>query len=97
MAMSQDAREDVQIWQFLNKLLPKKAVKGIKMLGNNETSLTLTRNPKSQNQIKHIDVMHYHVKRLVEDEELTIDQIESFKMLTDGLTKTFPTTLFKMH
>lgn len=41
--------------------------------------------------------MHYYVRGLVEDRELTIDWIESSQMLADGLTKALPTALFKRH
>lgn len=97
VAVSQGAREGVWIRQFLNELLPEEAVREMKMLGDNETSLTLTRDPESQNWTKHIDVMHYYVRGLVEDRELTIDWIESSQMLADGLTKALPTALFKRH
>lgn len=49
VAVSQGAREGVWVRQFLNELLPEEAVREMKMLGNNETSLTLTRDPESQN------------------------------------------------
>ena len=67
------------------------------MLGDNETSLTLTKNPKSQNRTKHIDVMHYHVRGLVEDGELAIDWIKSSAILADGLTKALLAAPFKKH
>ena len=43
------------------------------MLSDNKTSLTLTKDPKSQNQIKYIDVIYHHLRGLVEDRELTIE------------------------
>lgn len=67
------------------------------MLGDNETSLTLTRDPESQNRTKHIDVMHHHVRGLVEDGELAIEWISSSDMLADGLTKALLAELFKRH
>ena len=67
------------------------------MLGDNETSLTLTKDPESQNRTKHIDVMHHHVRGLVEDGELAIEWIESSAMLADGFTKALPTGPFKKH
>ena len=73
MAVSQGARKGIWIRQFLNKLLLENAIREIKMLGNNETSLTLTKNPKRQNRTKHINVMLHHVCRLVKDGELAID------------------------
>ena len=42
------------------------------MLDNNETSFTLTKNPKSQNRTKHINVIYHHIQRLVKDGELGI-------------------------
>lgn len=68
VAMSHGAREGVWIRRFLNELLPEQAVRRMEMLGDNETSLTLTKNPESQNRTKHIDVMHHHVRGLVEME-----------------------------
>lgn len=69
----------------------------MRMLGDNETSLTLTRDPESQNRTKHIDVMHHHVRGLVEDKELAIDWIASSAMLADGLTKALPIAAFRRH
>ena len=97
VAVNQGAREGVWLQRFLNKLLPKNAVREIKMFGNNKTSFTLTKDPKSQNWTKHINVMQHHVRKLVKDEELAIDWIESSAMLADGLTKAFSTALFKKH
>ena len=97
VAMSQGAREGVWIQWFLNKLLSKNAVREIKMFSNNETSLTLTRDPKSQNQTKHINVMHLHMRGLVEDGKMAIDWIESSAMLADGLIKALFAAPFKKH
>ena len=72
VAMSYGAREKVRIRRFLNKLLSKQAVKKIEMFDNNKTNFILTRNPKSQNRSKNIDVIHYHVQGLVEKKQLKI-------------------------
>ena len=95
--MSHGAREGVWIRRFLNELLPEQAVRRMEMLGDNETSLTLTRDPESQNRTKHIDVIHHHVRGLVEDGELAIEWIESSAVLADGLTKALPAGPFKKH
>lgn len=47
VAMSHGAREGVWIRRFLNKLLPKQAVRKIEILEDNKTSLTLTKDPES--------------------------------------------------
>ena len=72
MSMSQEARKVICIRQLLNELLPESAVREMKMLGDNKTSLILTRDPESQNYTKNIDVIHYHVKELLENGELAI-------------------------
>ena len=72
VAMSHGAREDIWIWIFLNNLLPEQAIGRMEMLGENETSLTLTRDPKSQNHTQHIDVLHHHIRELMENGELAI-------------------------
>lgn len=97
VAISQCIRENVQIQQFLNKLLPENAVREMKMLSDNEISLTLTKNPKSQNQTKYIDVIYHYIHKLINDRELAIEQIKKSAMLADGLIKTFPIGSFKKY
>lgn len=43
------------------------------MLGNNKTSLTLIKDPKSENQTKYIDVMYYNIRRLIDKGELLVE------------------------
>lgn len=47
--------------RFLNKLLPNQAIRKMEILGNNELSLTLTKDSESQNKTKQIDVIHHHI------------------------------------
>lgn len=65
------------------------------MLGENEISLTLIRDPKSRNWTKYIDVIHQYIFGLVEDRKLPINWIESFAILADSLIKAFSTALVK--
>lgn len=67
----------------------------MKIFANNKMSLTLIRDLKSQNYIKYIDVIYYHIRTLVEDGEILIKQILSSDMLANGLTKALSTGLFK--
>lgn len=43
------------------------------MFKDNKTSFTLTRDPKSQNCIKLINIMHQQIEKLVEDKELDVN------------------------
>ena len=70
--MSHRARESVWIRRFLNELLSEQAIRKMEILGDNETSLTLTRDPESQNCTKHINVIYHYVQELVENGKLTI-------------------------
>ena len=97
MVVSQGAREGVWIQRLLNELLPNKTVREMKMLDDNEMSFTLTRDPESQNRIKHIDVIHYQVCGLVEDGKILIKLISSTDILADGLTNALSTRPFKRH
>lgn len=70
--MSHGARQGVWIRCFLNELLPEQVVRRMEMLGDKKTSLTLTKDPESQNRTKHIDMMHHVVRGLVEEGKLGI-------------------------
>lgn len=59
--MSYGARKGMWIRRFLNELLSKQAIKRMEMLGDNEISLILIRNPESQNRIKDIDMIYHYV------------------------------------
>lgn len=55
------------------------------------------KDPESQNRTKHIDVVHHHVRELVEEGELSVEWIPSSIMLAEGLTKALPAGPFKKH
>ena len=97
VAVSQKIREGIWIWRLLNKLLPNKAIWEMKILGNNETYLTLTRDPKSQNRTKHIDMIYHYIHGLVKDREISIEWILSTDILADNFTKALFIELFKRH
>ena len=67
------------------------------MLGDSETSLTLTRDSEGQNRTKHIDVIHHHIYGLVENGKISIKWILSIDILADDLTKALPAGPFKGH
>lgn len=59
--------------KFLNKLLPYQVVRRMKMLRDNQISLTLTKNLKNQNYTKYIDVIHYYIQGFIDDKELKLE------------------------
>ena len=50
----------------------------MRMFDDSKISLTLIRDQKSQNQIKHINIIYYHMYTIEEDWELAINWISSF-------------------
>ena len=97
VAMSHRMREEVWIQRFLNKLFLKQAIKKMKMLRDNKTNHTLTRDLENQNRTKHINMIYYHIQGLVEDRELRIEWISSASMLADGLAKVLSISAFKKY
>lgn len=67
------------------------------MFKDNKTSFTLIRDLESQNKTKHIDVIHHHIRRLVEKKEPWVEWILCTKIPVNGLTKALSTKLFKKH
>ncbi len=57
----------------------------------------LKKNLKSQNHIKHIDIIYQHIRGFIEDRKLAIEQILSLNILTNGLTKVLIIGYFKKH
>lgn len=95
--MSHKARERIWIQRLLNKLLSKQVIRKMEILDDNKTTLTLTKDPKSQNYIKYIDVIHHYVQKLVENRKLGMEWISNSLILADGLMKVLPSGLFKRH
>lgn len=67
MAISHRARKDMQIRQLLKEVLLDKTIQKMKKLDDNEISLFLIRDLVSQNGIKYINVMYYHICRLIKN------------------------------
>lgn len=61
VTVSYTTREAVWIRKFLNKLMSEQIIRKIKMLGDNEMSFMLTKDPESQNHVNYIHVIHHHI------------------------------------
>lgn len=83
--------------RFLNKLLSNHIVKKMKILRDNKINLTLIKVLKNQNCIKYINIINYHIQRIINDKNLEIKQIKSFYILADKFTKAIPTRSFKKY
>lgn len=47
--------------------------------------------------MKHIDIMYYHIYKLVKDRKISIKQISNSDILTDGFIKAFFPRSLKKH
>ena len=96
IALGHAAREAVWIRRFINKMTLD-IVPEMTLNGDNEMSITLTKNAESQHRTKHIDVQHHYIRELVNEKKLTVACVSSFEMLADGMTKALPTETFRRH
>ena len=97
IALGHAARESVWIRRFLNELEVAEPIGACTILGDNETSIILTKNAESQARTKHIDVQHHYIRELVVDKEVIAEWICSASMLADGFTKALRVDNFRRH
>lgn len=95
IALGHALREVVWIKRFVNELDMENTE--ITLYGDNEISITLTKNVESQRRTKHIDLQHYYIRELIKEGELTITWIPGSKILVDGMIKALPTETFEKH
>lgn len=91
------ACESVQIRQFLNKLEIADLISACVLHGDNETSIILTKNAKSQARTKHINMQYHYIRELIADKKVIIEQICNTSMLVDGFTKALSVDSFRQY
>jgi hypothetical protein len=84
IAATETAKTAVWVKNFLNELgyeiCPKIQI-------DNLSTLKLTRDDQFHKRTKHIDVRHYFIRELVENETVTVAHVPTDKQLADILTK----------
>ncbi len=96
IALEYTIREAVWIRRFINEM-KLEVMEGFTLQSDNEISIALTKNAKSQHCTKHIDVPHHYIRELVNKKELTVKWILGSEMLADGMTKVLLTKIFRNH
>ncbi len=98
IALGHGARKTIWLRRFLNELqIVAQPIASVTFYGDNETSITLTKNAESQHRTKHIDVQHHYICKLVDERELEVKWICSTNILADGFTKTLSIDTFRRH
>ena len=64
--------------------------KPIKVYCDNQSTISMTKNPVFHNRTKHIDIRHHFIRELVQQEFLFFEFCKSEDQLADIFTKALP-------
>ncbi len=93
IALRHAAREAAWIRRFINEMTLD-IVPEITLNGDNEMSITLTKNVESHHRTKYIDVQHHYIRGIIDEKKLTVARVSTSEMQADGMTKALPTETF---
>ena len=96
IALGHSVREAVWIKRFINRIKIE-VVEDLTLFGDNEMSITLTKNIESQHQTKYINIQYHYIRELVNKGELAVKWIPGLKILADGMIKALPNKTFRRH
>ena len=87
---------------WLKKFMPGLKVvddihRPLKLYCDNEPGVCCPHNNKLSGAAKHIDIKFYVVKDKVQDHSISLEHINTKKMLVDPLTKGLPPNVFREH
>ena len=94
IALCLAAQEAIWLKSLLLKSLGLKQSKAIKLYGDNQGAITLTRNPKTHYRTKHIDIKYHYIREAVEKEDIELVYCPTDRMVADILTKGLPRPKF---
>ena len=95
MALAMTCCEGIFLKRLLGQLgLP---IVPLTILGDNQSSLALVRNPVLHSRTKHIDIRHHFIRELWESGQISLDYCPTFSMYADCLTKPLATVAFLQH
>jgi hypothetical protein len=69
----------------------------LKLYCDNEPAVLYAHNNKKTKAIKHINIKFYVVKEKIQDQTISLDHINTKKMIADPLTKGLPRNVFREH
>ena len=67
----------------------------VKLLVDNQSTITLSKNPVHHNRTKHIDTRYHFVRQCVEDRKIEIEFVRTEDQLADIFTKALGRQKFK--
>lgn len=99
VAMCQAAKTIVWASKWMRELFGEEFLEmPIKLLGDNQGSLDLIKNPEHHSRTKHIDVQYHYIREVVEDGLMRTEHVSTKEMIADALTKpTKPATFLMLR
>ena len=89
VAMSCCAQQMVWMHSWLDEVEVKHSLPGL-IKGDNRGAIALTKNTKDHGKVKHIDIQHHYIRKLIQSGAITIEQVPSEDNLADLFTKPLP-------
>ena len=89
VAMSRCAQQMVWMHNWLDKVEVQYSSPGL-IKGDNRGAIALTKNTKDHRKVKHIDIRHHYICKLIQSGTITIEQVPSEDNLADLFTKPLP-------
>src|SRR5437667_10496493 len=89
MALTEATKELKWIITFLTELgcNNSKSDAPTDLYSDNQSAITLAKNPVSHAQAKHIDIRHYFVREAIQDQIIWVQYLPTAEMTADSLTK----------
>ena len=83
-----------QVWRFM---IPGKGMPCFLVFEGNQGALQLSKNPVSNSNSKHVDVLHHFLRELVRQGDISVNQVPSEYQHADILKKVLAFDLFAIH
>jgi hypothetical protein len=94
MAATTAACQGIWLARLLGEILNEKPVKP-KLLVDNKSAISLSKNPVFHERSKHIDIRYHFIRECVEEGRVDIDYIRTSDQLADVLTKALGRLMFQ--
>ena len=98
MACYEATSHAIWLWNFISALEVVHSIsKPMKLLCDNSTVVSFSRNTRSTSRSKNIDVKFFFVKEKVAESLISVEHMPMTSMLADPLTKGLPIYVFQEH
>jgi len=95
MGQTQATKEAIWLRNLLTSLLSHKEPAAVVIFGDNQSAISLAKNPEFHSRTKHIELQHHFVREAVDDGKIDIQFTPTELQVADGLTKPLPKAAFE--